>query len=629
MNKELTIIDDTLRDWEQQVGVNFSAKSKIKLAHDILDIWVSWITIMPNISSHEMKISKKLISKWFSKYLYAATMLDKKYVDKMAEIWFKKIILFASISKILLKTKGISEEDNFNKIKNTVSYAKKKWLKIIFAWEDSTRADIKYLIKVIKSIEKNIEGFLICDTVWILKPESTKLLIRKILKQVKCKIWTHFHNDSWLALKNAIVWIQEWANILSWTIWGIWERAWNVDIIEILRTLQKENIFIKWIKYKKLEKLKNKVYKLWWSRPANPYSKKAFYHESWIHVASLIKNGLSYNWTNPKKYWYKNTFFFGKYAWISNYKYIFKNKYSDSQLLKIRDYIKDLAHKENKSYSEKDIIKIVKNIPLGNTSSANDKYTWAYFKKNSLTYSKEMFSKKRLSWFFLEFNNLFKNNRKKTIKILDIWAWTWFIWDNTKKYFIKQWYNVKILYSDINIKFLKWKTNVYELDNKNLNKIKSWSIDIVVGGSVLHYEEKIEHQYLALKEINRILKNNWLFIYQWMTCQTQREKDFFSFIGRLAWRKQSLHTSKERENLYKKSWFNIINIRQDDFICKQSDSDYFKRFFINKKDIISNIRDKIIFKIKNNWKYKWVYLNKGNFERNIYYNLFILKKISS
>lgn len=360
---KLKILDDSLRDWEQQVWVNFSVKDKEKLVKNISQIWLFGITVMPLIFETEKELMEILLKEWYDQNLYAATMLDKKYIDEMLQLWFKRIILFSSMSDILINIKWLSRDESLKKVVDCCAYAKEKGLDTIFAGEDSTRADKGYLLDVITSIQKYITHFLVCDTVSVLDEKKTDNLISLLKKEVSCDLWVHFHNDRWLANKNAIIAIKAWAELLSWTFWWIWERAWNSDIVDILLALkEKENIVIDWIIYEELETARNNVIKLWWSKAAKPYSEQAFYHESWIHVSALLQDSLSYNSFLPENFWHKNTYFFWKYSGISNYKYLFGDAYSEESLIKIRDYFKELSYERNKSFTEKEVREIIRDI---------------------------------------------------------------------------------------------------------------------------------------------------------------------------------------------------------------------------------------------------------------------------
>ena len=358
---ELVVSDETLRDGEQQVGVNFSAANKILLEKKILSIGFDHIDTRPAISKHEERVVTKL-SSLFPDKVYAATMMGKEYIDHASLLGVRNIILFSSLSDRLLKLKGMSREQNVKKVRKCCRYARKKGMNIIFAGEDSTRADNDYTVSFIRDIEKYIEGFLLCDTVGVLTSKSAARLVRSVLGNVNCDIGTHFHNDRGMADKNTVTAVESGANIVSGTFGGIGERAGNADLCKVLLSLKKNGVASDKINYSALRQLKKTVYRLGGSRPAKPYSARAFWHESGIHVHALLKDRLSYNSFLPEKYDRTNRFFFGKFSGVSGYRYLLGEKYSDRQLSVIRDRIKELAQEEGKSYSEEEARNLAKEV---------------------------------------------------------------------------------------------------------------------------------------------------------------------------------------------------------------------------------------------------------------------------
>lgn len=358
---DLIISDETLRDGEQQVGVNFSISQKYKLASDILNTGVDQLAIMPWISKYEEQLAKKILkSKIDTNKVYASVMLGKKFIDHAYKLGFKNIILFSSLSERLLGLKNKTMAENLEEAYFFCRYIKGKKMKIFFAGEDATRADLEYLKKFIKTIEIYLDGFIVCDTVGILTPQTTEKLIKKLAGDFNLPIGVHFHNDRSLALKNSLVAVKNGAKIISGTFGGIGERAGNLDLCSFLFSLKKGGTSLQKINYKKIKNVKEKVYFFGGGRPAKPYSTRAFWHESGIHVNCLLKDNLSYNSFPPEKFGKKTRIFFGKLSGVSNYKYLFKEKYSEKQLELIRDRIKDLAYQQNKSFSSKEVKKLIK-----------------------------------------------------------------------------------------------------------------------------------------------------------------------------------------------------------------------------------------------------------------------------
>lgn len=355
----LIISDETLRDGEQQVGVNFSIREKFLIAKKLAEAGVNQIAIMPIVSKHEERLAKRLLKTDFSEKIYASTMLDKGFIDHSFNLGFRRIILFSPLSERLLKIKRLTKEENLKKSVSICKYANNKGMQIFFAGEDATRTNTDYIIRFIKGIEKFISGFILCDTVGILTPNKTKRIIKTIKENTKCDLGVHFHNDRGLANENTITAIKNGANIISTTIGGIGERAGNADLLKVLFELKKSRTALKDLNYSRLLLLKKLVYRMGGSKPAKPFSHRAFWHESGIHVNALLKDSLSYNSFPPEKFGKENKIFFGKFSGISNYRFLFGNKYNDKKLSKIRDKIKEISYKNKKSFSENEVLKIV------------------------------------------------------------------------------------------------------------------------------------------------------------------------------------------------------------------------------------------------------------------------------
>jgi len=364
MNKQqkfidLFICDETLRDGAQQVGVNFLLKDKETLMKRFFEAGVDSITLMPEIFVEEVTFAKKMLNVFGSDKLSAVTLSKKAAIDLMADMGFKHIFLFSPVSDRLLKTSNITRKTNLEWAIRYCRYAKGRGMNIIYAAEDVPRADLGYVMHFAKKIEKYISCFLVCDTVGALTPAKTKKLIRSLGKGLNCEIGIHFHNDQGLANENSVIAIKNGARFLSGTFGGIGERAGNADLGRILLKLKRDGLLVKGINYGKLRKITKMVYLLGGSKPAKPRSKRAFWHESGIHVAALLKDPLSYSLYNSDKFGYENKFFFGKLSGVASYKLLFGDAYSDIALRRIRDFVKKCAYERNATFNENEVRKLI------------------------------------------------------------------------------------------------------------------------------------------------------------------------------------------------------------------------------------------------------------------------------
>lgn len=355
MSREIIIIDQTLRDGEQQALVNFSQSQKVDLANLSNEIGADYIDLMP-ISNHA---EWETVNTAINLPLLLSTPLDQKAIE--VSLGLKKdLVLFQAVSDILLpirykKDIKAARKENIEIFKDKIKYLRKTAgdkIKIFVAGEDSSRANFEYLVEFLKSIEKFADGYIISDSVGYLIPEKTKELTESLIKKTKLRIGIHAHNDLGLADRNTIAAVLAGADIVSGTFTGIGERAGNANLGNILRTLKSEYSFdFPQINFEKISEMENLVYRYCGKCPAAPFSRESFYIESGIHVHAILNSPSAYSIIDPKLLGYEHTVFFGKKSGISNFKYYFKKKFTDEQLKSFRDIIKDESIKHNRSYA--------------------------------------------------------------------------------------------------------------------------------------------------------------------------------------------------------------------------------------------------------------------------------------
>lgn len=355
MNKKILVLDNTLRDGEQQPLINFNKKQKKILIKEIFKLGVDFIDLMPISNEQE----KKLVKETKEYPLILSTPLTNKAINLSSSLK-KDVVIFQAVSNRLLKqrykkTLKESKKENIKKVKN-----KNKNIRIFVAGEDSSRAELKYLIKFIKSIEKEIDCFIFADSIGYLIPEKTEEIIKTLKKETKCKIGIHAHNDLGFADENTIQAVKSGADLISGTFTGIGERAGNANLGNVLRKLKKEKINLKQINYKNLKKVEKLVNKYAGIGPAKPLSKKAFFVETGIHVNALLHDSTGYSLIDPKILGFKHKVFFSKQSGISNLEWYFGKKYNKKEYQKFRDKIKKESLKKNKSFNLYQIKKILK-----------------------------------------------------------------------------------------------------------------------------------------------------------------------------------------------------------------------------------------------------------------------------
>ncbi|MEL6468749.1 MAG: 2-isopropylmalate synthase [Cyanobacteria bacterium J06623_4] len=378
----LIISDETLRDGEQQVGLFFEDKAAI--AHLIAQTGVHQIALMPAIHTSEAQLVSDLVNGGLKSQIAASTMMRRAAIDHSKDCGAQQIILFNAVSDRLmfLREPSISGDpqlqhktidadispNTISRIRQTmldnalahVRYAVEQGLRVCFAAEDASRADVSFLVDCINTLAPHIDQFLLCDTVGILTPEKTTEWIRELVARTgSVPLSVHFHNDMGLALENTIQAVRAGAVGISGTMGGIGERAGNAALEQVLHGLRvRFGCEVAGIDYDALDRVVDYLQQRG-HRPHAPYSPAAQRQESGIHVSALLRDRQSYA-VFPHGH---PDIWFGKCSGASNLQYLFEHHlnqpldYADYERLRVA--IKAIALKEKRSFSAHEVLELI------------------------------------------------------------------------------------------------------------------------------------------------------------------------------------------------------------------------------------------------------------------------------
>lgn len=321
--------DTTLRDGEQAPGNTMNPKDKLLIAKKLEKIGVNVIDVgfpasskkdfeaVKLISSNLKKITICPFARCIKEDIDIANESTKKAKDRM-------IMIFYAVSDIHLKNKyKISKKDALEKMKSSIRYSKQYFKKIKFGLEDATRADQKYLRRVINLLlEEGVDTIGLGDTTGWITPFEISALVKNVIDQVKgkAKISIHCHNDLGMATANTLSAIMAGIDEVDTTVNGIGERAGNTPFEEIVVSLiARKDVFKRKvnIKLEYLMSLSELVYKTI-NRTASHekpiVGRNAFRHESGVHIDGIKKDSSTYEIFNPKKIGRKREFLHGRHS---------------------------------------------------------------------------------------------------------------------------------------------------------------------------------------------------------------------------------------------------------------------------------------------------------------------------
>ena len=247
---KVELMDTTLRDGEQTVGVSFNEDEKLSIAKLLLsDVHVDRVEVASaRVSDGEFNAVKK-ITNWayYNNYLDKVEILG--FVDNNVSInWIKnaggKVInLLCKGSENHLKYQlKKTPEQHMDDIRKAVAYAKKLGLNVNVYLEDWSNGMIysrDYVFKITSFLRTQpVERIMLPDTLGILNPLQTLDF---------CEIMTdkfsdvhfdfHAHNDYDMAIGNVYMAVSAGIKGVHATVNGLGERAGNATLSSIVSIL--------------------------------------------------------------------------------------------------------------------------------------------------------------------------------------------------------------------------------------------------------------------------------------------------------------------------------------------------------------------------------------------------------
>ena len=328
--ENIIINDTTLRDGEQTAGIVFSVDEKLLIAKMLDETGVNEIEAgIPIMGGDEKNAVKKINESGLNAKIIGWNRAMTEDIYSSLDIGLKFIHVSVPISKIHLEYKL---KKNFEYVKNNLinilKILSKEGVKYSVGGEDSSRADLKTIVEIMKIAEN--EGaykFRYSDTVGILNPLNIYKDILKIKNGGKFKniiLEIHTHNDFGMATANSIAALKAGADSVSGSISGIGERAGNCaleEVIAYLNFIENRKIKFDFIKAKKLAKFIAKITKRKIPVYKPIFGRNIFYHEAGIHTDGILKNPLNYEAYPPELVDSKRKLLTGKHGGSAAIKY--------------------------------------------------------------------------------------------------------------------------------------------------------------------------------------------------------------------------------------------------------------------------------------------------------------------
>lgn len=319
MPKTIQIFDTTLRDGTQGEKVSFSAEDKLRIATRLDQFGIHYIEGgWPGSNPKDMAFFEKAKNHSFKHAKIVAFGSTCRAGNKPDQDPNLQALIAAETPAVsvfgkswLLHVKQalkITPKKNLDIIKGSVAYLKEHGKEVIYDAEhffDGYKDDPAYAIQTLLAAQSaGADVLVLCDTNGGTLTNEISQIVSEVSRQTSIPIGIHSHNDSELAVANALAAIESGAVHVQGTINGYGERCGNANLCSVIPNLQLKMGYncIPEEQLSQLTTLSHFVSELGNLVPDNklPYvGKSAFAHKGGIHVSAVIKNEQTYEHVKP------------------------------------------------------------------------------------------------------------------------------------------------------------------------------------------------------------------------------------------------------------------------------------------------------------------------------------------
>lgn len=237
----LRVHDVTLRDGEQQAGVEFTADEKLRIAELLSDAGIHRIEAgLPAVSPADEDAVRRIVAAGFDSEIYAFSRCMISDVELAIDCGATGVVMEVPISHHLIE-KGYNKpvEWAVESAVASTAFAHENGLKVTFFPIDATRATITEYLDMMDSVatDGHADAVALVDTFGVLSPHAVSYFVRQTQDRLGLPMETHFHMDFGMGVANTILAVTAGVEVIQTTVTGLGERSGNTPTEETILAL--------------------------------------------------------------------------------------------------------------------------------------------------------------------------------------------------------------------------------------------------------------------------------------------------------------------------------------------------------------------------------------------------------